>query len=350
MKKIFTLIITSLLCAGPAFSIETTDSTRKADNLYPSIFNASDSIAQQSNDSLMPKKKKEKKVTKHAGKVELFNFGVEAGVYVLTKDITPPKEVHILENALQGYYIPWHIGAIGEFLLGNGMFGLATGVRITPYNASLGVIVDDRHYYNWDVSTTDDVELVTLYKIKQLNNYVGVPLQFRIFFVPYDKIVRPYFKLDMAFNWNVSTKTTVHFKNEADAATYEKRIIEQIGTPEKFNSTLDFAYGLRIGKEPVFVNAEIHFPSFLLTDSPISYFSASDLTMLNFGVKVAVQVPVWWTDYVDKKNGKTVKGEQAQKDEMIQNEYIPQYDIEQQPAEDDSNGEFTPQKSTSSDV
>jgi hypothetical protein len=59
--------------------------------------------------------------------------------------------------------------------------------------------------------------------------------------------------------------------------------------------------------------------------------------MLNFGVKVAMQVPIAWGEYLKKDK------EDAKVEEKIQSEYAPSpNDFEQQPLEDDSNGVFTP--------
>ncbi len=274
-------------------------------------------------------------------KIEAINFGVEVGAHVLTKDVEPPSNVRFGKYGVHAYYIPWHIGVLGEYMFGNGMFGLSTGLRLTTYTAFLGR--EGEFSYEWNVDPdAEKGEYVSITSIKQANNYLGVPLQFRILFVKPDNIVRPYFKLDLSFCWLVANRNTISFTNEDEPARYIDIINENLGDPEKFSSTLDFAYGLRIGRDPFYVNAEIHFPSFLLTSSPVSFFGTSDLTMLNFGAKIALQVPVYWTDYVEKKkhNGKTAA---QRKEEKIQQEYIPTNDFENVPNEDDSNGEFTPE-------
>jgi hypothetical protein len=217
------------------------------------------------------------------------------------------------------------------------MFGISSGIRLTTYTAFFGK--DEWNtIYEWNVAPeTEEGDYVFVHKIKQANNYLGVPLMFRIFFNHHDKILRPYFTLDLAFNFLVANKNTIEFAKEGESLDYVEKINKNLGDPEKFNSTLDFSYGLRIGRDPFYVNAELHFPSFLLTDSPVSFFNSTDLTMLNFGVKVAMQVPIAWGEYLKKDK------EDAKVEEKIQSEYAPSpNDFEQQPLEDDSNGVFTP--------
>ncbi len=277
-------------------------------------------------------------------KIEKLNFGVEVGVHVLTKDVTPPQNVRYNGSDAQAYYVPWHLGVGVEYMFSNGMFGIGSGIRLTNYIAFLGRSNSSRGQspsaYEWNVDpSSEDGDYVDVRRIKQANNYLGLPVEFRIFFVPVENIVRPYFKLDLAFNFLIANKNTVTFVKEDTPLRYVNLIDENLGKPEKFNSTLDFAYGLRIGRDPFYVNAEIHFPSFLLTDSPVSFFDSSDLTMLNFGAKIGLQVPICWGDYVEKKGTKRQKAAK----EQIQAEYaIEQANFETQPAEDDSNGTFTP--------
>lgn len=275
--------------------------------------------------------------TKEGSEIEKLNFGVEVGAHVLTKDVTPPENVRFGERGSHAYYIPWQIGINAEYLFGNCMFGISSGIRLTTYTAFFGK--DEWNtIYEWNVAPeTEEGDYVFVHKIKQANNYLGVPLMFRIFFNPHDKIVRPYFKLDLAFNFLVANKNTIEFAKEGESLDYVDKINKNLGDPEKFNSTLDFSYGLRIGRDPFYVNAELHFPSFLLTDSPVSFFNSTDLTMLNFGVKVAMQVPIAWGEYLQRDK------DSAKAEEKIQSEYAPSpNDFEQQPLEDDSNGVFTP--------
>ncbi len=267
-------------------------------------------------------------------KQEVINFGVEVGVHVLTKDVVPPENVRFSDRGAHAYYIPWNIGAVGEFLFGKGMFGVGTGLRLTSYTAYYGG-KKNTNAFEWNMDTESiDGEYVGLRYIRQSNNYLGFPVLFRIFFVPKENIVRPYFKLDLALNFLVANKNAIKFMDEDAPLAYIDKINEDLGVPEKFNSTLDFAYGLRVGKDPFYVNAEVHYPSFLLTDSPVSFFNSTDLTMMNFGFKLALQVPIHWDEY--KNTGKP-KGDE------IQSEYIPDgNEMEQTPAENDANGIFRP--------
>lgn len=265
-------------------------------------------------------------------KKEVLNFGVEIGAHVLTKDVTPPINVRFSEGGSHAYYIPWNIGAVAEYLFAKGMFGVGTGLRLTSYTAFYGRKTSQ---YEWNMNPNGfEDQYVKLHYIKQSNNYLGFPVLFRMFFVPQKNIVRPYFKLDLAFNFLVVNKNTISFVNEDSPLSYIDKINDDLGTPEKFNSTLDFAYGLRVGKDPFYVNLEVHYPSFLLTDSPVSFFQTEDLNMLNFGVKLMLQVPIHWSEY---------KEEKPNTEEKIQSQYIIDENLmEQQPADDDSNGEFRP--------
>lgn len=262
-------------------------------------------------------------------KKEIINFGVEVGAYVLTKDVAPPENVRFSERGAHAYYIPWNIGAMGEFLFGQGMFGVGTGLRLTSYTAYYGG-KKSKHPYEWNMDpSTVDGHYIGLYSIKQSNNYLGFPVTFRIFFVPKEKVVRPYFKLDLAFNFLVANKNTIKFVEPDTPLNYIDQINNDLGDPEKFNSTLDFAYGLRIGKDPFYINAELHYPSFLLTDSPVSFFQTSDLTMLNFGFKVGLQVPISWREYKER----------PEVEEEIQSEMLPEgNEMEKHPI--DENGAF----------
>lgn len=264
-------------------------------------------------------------------KKEVLNFGVEIGVHVLTKDVTPPENVRFAELGVHAYYIPWNIGAVTEYLFGNGMFGVGTGLRLTSYTAFYG---RKTSYFEWNMRPESlEGDYVKLHNIKQSNNYLGFPVLFRMFFVPQTNVVRPYFKLDLGLNFLVVNKNTINFVEEDTPLTYVDKINENLGTPEKFNAPLDFALGLRVGKDPFYVNLEAHYPSFLLTDSPVSFFQTEDLNMLNLGVKLMIQVPIHWSEY--KKA--------PVEEETIKPQYIIDDSLnEQQPAEDDSNGVFTP--------
>ena len=304
MKKIFSLLLMSLMCIAVSYSQGTVAKVVSED--------------------------------KELTKIEVLNFGVEVGAHMFTNDVTPPRNVRLGAVNTHAYYIPWHIGATVEYLFANRMFGAGAGLRLTSYMAYLGRDRENSQYYQWNVDPdSDEGDYVDVHSIKQVNTYLGIPLQFRIFFVPQDKVVRPYFKMDLAFNLLVADKNTISFVDKDAPIAYIDKINEDLGTPEKFNSTLDFAYGLRIGKDPFYTNLEVHYPSFLLTDSPVSFFDASDLTRMNFGVRIALQVPIMWSDLNSKKRERA---------EDVQSEYIIDENTykEQLPDKDDANGEFTP--------
>lgn len=219
------------------------------------------------------------------------NLGVSYG-FGFPKDVEvdlPKLMVRNRHDAL-AVYTNWHLDVTSEFFFGKQMLSLSVGARLTDHSA---ILEKDWDYLYWLVKegeTTCDYISMTL--LGQRNYYVGIPLAMRIFCAPVQCRVRPYVRVEGAFDFLVSNRNGAIIWNDRMARLYEQSIKDQLGSPEKFHASISASGGIRIRCNNYFyVNPEIILPKFELGESPVSFIQAGNLRC-NGGLKVSVQFPI----------------------------------------------------------
>jgi hypothetical protein len=187
------------------------------------------------------------------------SFFVETGMDFIS--CAPPDKDYIRGdvNPNPYYYEPSYmmallyknyIGVKAAIRLANNKLELAGGVRFTRMESSLGKNSywsgrSDFLYllFRQQGTVTDYLKIK---EISQVTNYIGIPLELRIY--PYaEHFIQLYYKVGTDFNVLVRKKTTVDFYVPA-MQHYEEEVGRIVEDPWHFYSTVQLGIGLKIGK------------------------------------------------------------------------------------------------------
>ena len=168
--------------------------------------------------------------------------------------------------------------------------GLTAGLRFSKSSSKITADERGKMYFFWlfrqDETTTDYLKIQ---EIKQKNNYLGIPLEFRyILKGDRDLFFNQYFKLGAAVNYCLSTSNSVSFWDTA-MNRYAGAVEKQIKKPNAINAWIYPAYGFKLGKmKNVWFNMEFHFPGFLIGKNAHPFFRSD----VGIGAELSVQIPV----------------------------------------------------------
>ena len=233
-----------------------------------------------------------------------FRLGIEAGTNLfIGKDNKPAM---IRENQSSYYYdyydneyycgfVPdgqtasiFYLGVKPEYTV-NRKLVVALGTR---FSVSHSVIKSDKSYYLWKISEDEtNTNYVKINKISQINYYVGIPMEIKIFPREIDYFVRHYFVLGTTLMILAVSNNDVLFENSA-MKKYTSEILEHIGKPKNFHGQVYTGFGLKIGKSHnPFGSFEFHFPVFMIEDGkPNPFVNTED--RIGCGFKTTLQIPL----------------------------------------------------------
>ncbi len=228
-------------------------------------------------------------------------WGVEAGMNFII--CNPPEKDFIrgdissygagkVTDNLEGLLNTGYLGAKTELRSLNNKFGLLGGIRYTRIISSIGKNTYWSETPNFFYLLYRQDGITTEYfKVRELNqtsDYLGVPIELRFFPFNQEKF-RIYFKAGAEFNFLLKTKKDVVFYNKA-MESYQNEVIEIIGEPNSFYSSLYFSAGFRLGKDSKpGINFEICLPYFFLTTEVSSLVTPQD--QQGYGFQLNIQIP-----------------------------------------------------------
>ncbi len=184
-----------------------------------------------------------------------------------------------------------YAGVKGEIRVLNNKLGLISGLRFTHMQGSLGKndywsTRTDFFYllYKQDGLTT---EYLKVKEITQITNYLGIPVEIRIY--PYrQRGIQMYYKFGADFNVLLSGTTNVKFDNPA-MQLYENDVTGIIEDPWPFYASIHVAAGLKLGKDTKpGINIEACLPSGFLFKHMDSSFVTPDF---GGGFQMNIRIP-----------------------------------------------------------
>lgn len=163
-----------------------------------------------------------------------------------------------------------------EIRAARNLLGILGGIRYTHMESSIGkndywTSQSDYFYLLFQQDGTN-TEYLKVKDITQSSNYIGVPLEIRIYPYKKQRNFQMYYKFGIDFNMLLNSRTKVKFQNWM-MKQYEDDVEDVIEDPWPFYASLHLAAGLRIGKEnKPGVNIEACAPSAMLYKSKHSSF------------------------------------------------------------------------------
>jgi hypothetical protein len=176
-------------------------------------------------------------------------------------------------------------GARIEIRSRNDRFGFLSGLRFTQLSSSITKNSSPHYFYFLLQQTGTTTEYLRVRKLNQTSNYLGVPVEVRIF--PYgQKTFRLYFLIGCEISYQLATKTEADF-TDPSMKIYQSDVAGITGAPDKWCSAFYGRAGFIFGKDIPRIGIGI--------TSPITLSgSSSSLTTptVGAGFHLQVQFPI----------------------------------------------------------
>jgi hypothetical protein len=232
-------------------------------------------------------------------KIHNFKLGFETGLGVYWGDVVKPEQVR--ENYLiyDDYYgcfsfnigpsqgaMAYHAGVKSEYFFFKNRVGVTAGLRVSKFSSTFES--DNSYPVMWLLRQEDiHTDYVRIRSITQNSYYIGIPLEIRFFPNRRELPFQHYFKLGVAFNYQVYTKYKTAFYEER-MNIHAGAVEAQLGKPNSFNSYIYPVFGFKIGRSSSpWVNVEIYC-SGLINPRSISFLKDG----AGIGFQLSVQLPV----------------------------------------------------------
>ena len=206
--------------------------------------------------------------------MELINCAPPDDKTYIRGDVDPQPSYYEETSYMMSLLYKNYFGIKGEIRVLNNKLGLASGLRYTRMVSSLGkndywTTRSDFLYllYKQDGTTT---EYLKIKDITQISNFLGIPLELRIY--PYaEHFIQLYYKIGTDLNLLLKGKTDVQFVN-SNMQKNEGEVDRIIEDPWKFYASLHLAICFKIGKpDRPGVNIEACVPSVILSNNNSSF-------------------------------------------------------------------------------
>jgi hypothetical protein len=182
----------------------------------------------------------------------------------------------------------------GGLMVEKHFFGEKLGVSVGAKYSRIFSSVGKQSYYSATTEyfyllynqTAESTEYLKVKEITEKTDYVGVPVEIRIF--PFNqKKNRLYYKVGFDFNYNINTKHDVIFY-DSDMEIYQDGVSKIAGEPNTYFTSLYLAAGVSFGKiNTPRVNFEIYFPGFLLSEKTSTLVEPT----VGKGFQLTIQLP-----------------------------------------------------------
>lgn len=201
-----------------------------------------------------------------------------------------PAPVYYETSYMSALFYKTYAGVKAEFRAQNGLLGLLTGLRLTRTESSLGkndywTSRSDFLYllYRQQETTT---EYLKVRDITQVSEYLGIPLEMRIY--PYEsRTIQLYYKIGFDFNVLLHSNTKTRFFDPG-MDVFEKGVEDIVEDPWPVYATFHLAIGLKIGKpENPGINIEACVPQFLIAN----YNESLVAPEIGGGIQLNLRIP-----------------------------------------------------------
>jgi hypothetical protein len=178
-----------------------------------------------------------------------------------------PLFYEFTSGALRGLYYRNYFGVKAEKRFIHDLIGISAGLRYTRSESSIGKNTywsspSEYFYFRLEQSGTT-TEYLRIKELNQINGYIGVPLELRIY--PYKpRFFNVYYKLGTDFNLLVSQKTDAVFFTPG-MQKYTDEVADIIEDPWSVYASVHLAVGFKLGQPgKTAVMWEVCFPSAVL--------------------------------------------------------------------------------------
>jgi hypothetical protein len=184
-----------------------------------------------------------------------------------------------------------YAGVKAEIKLKGELLGLIGGLRFTRMESSLGK--DDYWSTRADflyllyAQNGTTTEYLKVKDITQVSEYIGIPLELRIY--PYEyKFIQMYYKIGADFNILLHSKTNTRFFDPA-MEKYEAGVEKIVEDPWPVYASFHLAIGVKIGKpEKPGINIEACAPAAILANFKSSFV----IPQAGGGIQLNIRIPL----------------------------------------------------------
>jgi hypothetical protein len=236
-----------------------------------------------------------------AQELRRFNLGVDVGTSTYCTDLREnqairatssvtlfdPNGSYELETTTNRHYY----GLKAEFISSNGYIGLSTGLRYTQIKSTLKredwLEYGKTKFYVLYSQNGATTEYAQVEKIKQQADYLGIPLDFRLYTMR-PRFFRLFLNLGFDFSVKVADKTRIDFLNTV-MNPYEDQVGKALGTPATFLATFNPGLGFKLGSnDGINVSFQVNLPSYI-TSTKASTLATSGL---GIGAQFSIYYPL----------------------------------------------------------
>ena len=227
--------------------------------------------------------------------------GIEAGMTVMGSEMSNMDYVRgnisdyydgYSTNSLTSLTYRSFVGIKYEIYSLNDRFGLLGGLRFSRMNSSIGKSdywTSGTNYFYWLYRQEGiNTEYLKVKEINQTSDYIGIPLELRFFPAKRPHLFRLYFKLGAEINYLIQTQKDLIFYNHT-MDPYKQDLLEKVGQPKTFYSSLYGGGGIRFGKDmKPSVSIEMCMPYLFLTSESAGLVNP----IVGGGFQVNIQIPI----------------------------------------------------------
>jgi len=143
-----------------------------------------------------------------------------------------------------------YLGLKFEYRVFNNLFGLSAGLRYIRMITSIGrdsYLSSGPEYFYVNYSQSDLItEYAKVCEINQKGDYIGIPLELRLY-PKKERKIKLYYKAGVSFNLKVHSKSDISFFNKS-MQQYQADVIKVIENPSPNFTTFHIGLGLKLGK------------------------------------------------------------------------------------------------------
>jgi hypothetical protein len=186
----------------------------------------------------------------------------------------------------------WYAGIKAEKFWVKNRFGISIGLRFTQIKSSVSNSANFFYLlYQQDGLNT---EYLRISGITQTSDYIGIPVDMRIFAFNSDysdyniDLSKFYFKTGLVFNYRIQTKTSVTFY-DSEMYPFKDNVANMVGNPKSFCLGFNFSVGYQYKMANASnINFEVSLPTAFFTRET----SGLVRPLSGSGFQISIQLPI----------------------------------------------------------
>lgn len=196
-------------------------------------------------------------------------------------------------NNITSLLYRWHFSVKGEYRFWHNRLALSSGLRFSRMTGTIGKSnyfenASDYFFLLYKQEGTTS-EYLKVKEIRQVSNYLGIPLEFRLY--PSTRhFFRPYIKVAAEANFLIGSKDDVVFSNSA-MDSYQDEVIAKFDKVGNFLTKAYLGIGFNWGyQDKPSVNVELNMPGFILNKEATGMVKTD--AGFGVGIQLAVFIPI----------------------------------------------------------